>query len=34
MATLGKRLKAARQGIDRMKLYGVDEAVKLVKERA
>ena len=34
MATLGKRLKAARQGLDRMKLYGVDEAVKLVKERA
>ena len=34
MATLGKRLKAARQGVDRMKLYGVDEAVKLVKERA
>ena len=34
MATLGKRLKAAQDGIDRMKLYGVDEAVKLVKERA
>ena len=34
MATLGKRLKIAQQGIDRSKLYGVDEAVKLVKERA
>jgi large subunit ribosomal protein L1 len=34
MATLGKRLKSARSGIDRGKLYGVDEAVKLVKERA
>jgi large subunit ribosomal protein L1 len=34
MANLGKRLKAARDGIDRVKLYAVDEAVKLVKERA
>jgi large subunit ribosomal protein L1 len=34
MATLGKRLKAAQVGIDRLKLYGVDEAVKLLKERA
>jgi large subunit ribosomal protein L1 len=34
MATTGKRLKTARQGIDRLTLYGVDEAVKLVKERA
>jgi large subunit ribosomal protein L1 len=34
MATLGKRLKAAQEGIDRTKLYGVDEAVKLVKDRA
>jgi large subunit ribosomal protein L1 len=34
MATLGKRLKAAQGGIDRAKLYAVDEAVKLVKERA
>jgi large subunit ribosomal protein L1 len=34
MATAGKRLKAARQGIDRLKLHGLDEAVKLVKERA
>ena len=34
MATPGKRLKAARQGVDRLKHYPVDEAVKLVKERA
>jgi large subunit ribosomal protein L1 len=34
MATIGKRLKAARQGVDRLKLYPVNEAVKLVKERA
>jgi large subunit ribosomal protein L1 len=34
MANLGKRLKAAHQGVDPAKLYGVDEAVKLVKERA
>jgi large subunit ribosomal protein L1 len=34
MATSGKRLKAARQGLEQLKLYGVDEAVKLVKDRA
>ncbi len=34
MAILGKRLKAAQGGIDRAKLYVVDDAVKLVKERA
>jgi large subunit ribosomal protein L1 len=34
MATLGKRLKAAHNGIDRVKLYGIDEAVKMIKERA
>ena len=34
MATAVKRLKAARDGIDRVKLYAVDEAVKLVKDRA
>src|SRR5262249_2136635 len=33
MAT-GKRLKAARNGIDREKAYPISEAVKLVKERA
>jgi large subunit ribosomal protein L1 len=30
----GKRTIAAREGIDREKLYSLDEAVKLVKERA
>jgi len=34
MSKLGKRTTAAREGIDRKKLYGLDEAVKLVKERA
>jgi large subunit ribosomal protein L1 len=34
MSTVGKRIKSAREGIDRVKLYGIDEAVKLVKERA
>jgi large subunit ribosomal protein L1 len=34
MAKLAKRTKAVRQGIDRTKLYPIDEAVKLVKERA
>ncbi len=34
MAQIGKRIAAARQGIDRVKLYGVGEAVTLVKERA
>jgi large subunit ribosomal protein L1 len=34
MANLAKRVKAAREGIDRVKLYPLDEAVKLVKERA
>ena len=30
----GKRIKNAREGIDRVKLYKIDEAVKLVKDRA
>ena len=30
----GKRIKKAREGIDRIKLYKIDEAVKLVKDRA
>lgn len=30
----GKRVRAAREGIDRTKLYPLSEAVKLVKERA
>ena len=34
MAKLGKRLKAARQGVDREKFYPIDEAIKLVKDRA
>lgn len=34
MAKLGKRTKAAREGLDHEKLYGLDEAVKMVKERA
>ncbi|MEO8668545.1 MAG: 50S ribosomal protein L1 [Bauldia sp.] len=31
---IGKRVKATREGIDREKLYSLDEAVQLVKERA
>ncbi len=34
MSHVGKRLVKAREGIDRVKLYPVAEAVKLVKERA
>ena len=34
MSTIGKRLKTAREGVDREKAYAVDEAVKVVKERA
>jgi large subunit ribosomal protein L1 len=34
MAKLGKRIKKAREGIDRTKLYPLAEAVKLVKSRA
>ena len=34
MADNGKRLRAAREGIDRLKLYPIDEAVKMVKSRA
>ncbi|MCC4243440.1 50S ribosomal protein L1 [Stappia indica] len=34
MAKVGKRIKSAREGIDRNKLYGLDEALALVKERA
>ena len=30
----GKRTQKAREGVDRMKLYPIDEAVKMVKERA
>src|SRR5207302_3578795 len=34
MSGLGKRTKKAREGIDREKLYPLDEAVKMVKDRA
>jgi large subunit ribosomal protein L1 len=34
MVKLGKRLKTARQGVDREKFYAIDEAIKLVKDRA
>jgi large subunit ribosomal protein L1 len=34
MAHVGKRVVKAREGIDRIKLYPVVQAVKLVKERA
>jgi large subunit ribosomal protein L1 len=30
----GKRIKSAREGVERTKLYPLEEAVKLVKERA
>jgi large subunit ribosomal protein L1 len=34
MAEHGKRYRKAREGIDRDKFYALDEAVKLIKERA
>ncbi|QKV18249.1 50S ribosomal protein L1 [Oricola thermophila] len=34
MATVGKRIRQAREGIDRNKLYDLSEAVGLIKERA
>src|SRR5512143_3871190 len=34
MAQHGKRTIKAREGIDREKLYSLDDAVKMVKERA
>ena len=34
MAHIGKKTVKAREGIDRNKLYKLDEAVKMVKERA
>jgi large subunit ribosomal protein L1 len=34
MAKIAKRVEKSREGIDRNKLYGLDEAVKLVKDRA
>jgi large subunit ribosomal protein L1 len=34
MTQHGKRTQKAREGVDRMKLYPIDEAIKMVKERA
>jgi len=34
MSKIGKRLKGAREGVDREKAYAIDEAIKVVKERA
>jgi large subunit ribosomal protein L1 len=34
MPHVAKRIKAAREGVDRAKLYPVNDAVKMVKERA
>src|SRR3954470_18636303 len=34
MAEPGKRIRAAREGVDPVKLYAIQDAVKLVKERA
>ena len=34
MANLGKRTTKAREGIDREKLYSIDDAVKMIKDRA
>jgi large subunit ribosomal protein L1 len=34
MSTHGKRTVKVREGIDRTKLYSIDEAVKLIKERS
>ncbi|MFD1330568.1 50S ribosomal protein L1 [Methylopila musalis] len=34
MAKLAKRVAKSREGVDREKLYALDEAIKLVKERA
>src|SRR3712207_7128707 len=34
MAQTGKRVRAAREGVDRVKTYPLADAVRLVKERA
>jgi large subunit ribosomal protein L1 len=34
MAKVGKRIKSAREGIDRNKLYSLNEAIGLVKDRS
>ncbi len=34
MANIAKRVRATREGVDRLKLYGLDEALGMIKERA
>jgi large subunit ribosomal protein L1 len=34
MTQHGKRTEKSREGVDRMKLYSIDDAIKMVKERA
>jgi large subunit ribosomal protein L1 len=34
MAKIAKRVRATREGVDRLKLYGLDEALGMIKERA
>ena len=34
MAKIGKRVRASREGLDRNKLYPLDEALALVKDRS
>jgi large subunit ribosomal protein L1 len=34
MAKAGKRIRSAREGVERTKLYPLDQAVKMIKERA
>jgi large subunit ribosomal protein L1 len=34
MTVHGKRTQKTREGVDRMKLYSIDDAIKMVKERA
>ena len=34
MADNGKRIRSAREGIDRLKLYPITEAIKMVKDKA
>ncbi len=34
MAKVAKRIQKTREGLDRSKAYGIDEAVKLIKDRA
>jgi large subunit ribosomal protein L1 len=34
MSNLGKRTTKAREGVDREKLYSIDDAIKMIKERA